>query len=452
MSNLFRKPTQLDEKKNKYEFLGFKYNPFPVDPAVKPNSKDERENGSIYMTALREEEIEQFRAIVLNSDSKINLLMDYAAYRGRGIGKTAFLNYLRKEINKDLGDSLTNGQQVLYAIYVNPGGEKKERKFAQLSKIIFEAIANEELLLITYCRLRANSGLLSEEILQQVTLENLATTLGNDSWLESNKINVYELDQKVGRQLSDAGVSIYKSNQSSLFNESFSNFRNLFSLEQSDLYWKKYGVDFVFSELIRIFKAADFSHVILLFDEAEKIIISQNFGERREFVDNLRFYFIDGSNENANTSFYKLVMTIHPNSQELLLTHWNAAGLDRFSELGGEGANANTIFFRPLKDKKLAVLLAKEYLIRARINYNGSAETALLPFEEDALEKAIEVADGIPGKFLKLLYNSIEQSTSERWTSIKIEQIENIWKKINDVEAKPSLPTEEMISTKVKML
>ncbi len=450
MNNIFRKPTTSDDKVNKYDFLGFKYNPFPVDPAVKPNSKDERENGSIYITELRSAEIQQFKGIVTQSESKINLLMDYAAYRGRGIGKTAFLNYLRKEINKDLGDSFTNSEQVLYAIYVNPGGEKKERKFAQLSKLIFEAILNEDLLLITYCRLRANTGIIPEKLLEQINYENLSTTLGDDNWLKNNGIDIWKLNQHVSKTLSHAGVTIFKNTQPLFYDESYVDFKNLFAIDKSDLYWKKYGVDFVFTELVRIFRAADFSHIILLFDEAEKIIISQNFGERREFCDNLRFYFIDGSNDNATSSLYKLVMTIHPNSQELLLTHWNAAGLDRFSELGGQGANANTIFFRPLKDKKLAVILAKEYLVRARIQeikYND-----LHPFEEDALEKAIEVADGIPGKFLKLLYNTIEQATSEGWEKIGAFEIENIWKKILDVESKSAPVTEEMLKTKTNLL
>ncbi len=450
MSTLFRKPVPIEEKKNKYDTLEFKHNPFPVDPAVKPYSKDERENGSIYMTDLREEEIQQFNDIVLNSDSKINLLMDYAAYRGRGIGKTAFLNYLRKEINKDLGDTFTKGQQVLYAIYVNPGGEKKERKFSHLSRIIYQSIMNDKLLLITFCRLRANSGLIPNEILQGVTYDNLSETLGNDSWLIQNNIDLQKVDHQVETILNEHGVTFFKSVEPNLFEHSFINFKKVFSVENTELYWKNYGVDFVFSELVRLFKAADFSNIILLFDEAEKIIISQNFGERREFCDNLRYYFIDGSNENATSHFYKLIMTIHPNSQELLLTHWNAAGLDRFSVLGGEGANANTIFFRPLKDKKLAVLLAKEYLTRARTNISNVSDE-LFPFEEEALEKAIEICDGIPGKFLKLLYNAIEQSLSENWDKITANRIENIWKKIIEADPKPTTAKSEMLQTKTNL-
>lgn len=451
MSSIFRKPTSVDDRKNKYEVFGFKHNPFPVDPAVKPYSKDERENGSIYMTELRKDEIQQFKKIVIDSTSKVNLLMDFAAYRGRGIGKTAFLNYLKKEINKDLGDEFTNGQQVLYAVYVSPGGEKKERKFNQLSRLIFDAICNEDLLLVAFCRLRAATGRIDDSILQKVNYSNLKETLYNEQWLAEQGVNTLELDRAVSRKLQEHGVSMIQQSQPALFDDPFIDVKRLFSIENSEYYWKRFGVEIVFSELVRIFKAADFSHIYLMFDEAEKIIISQNFGERREFADNLRYYFIDGSNENANSSFYKLLMTIHPNSQELLLSHWNAAGLDRFSQLGGDSASANTIFFRPLKDRKLAVQLAKEYLSRARMEsvHTGEAD-GLLPFDESSLERAIDISDGIPGRYLKLLHNAIEQAISDNKTKIDRQNIENIWKKIVEVESKPN-GAEEMTPTKTNM-
>lgn len=451
MSNLFRKPSQSVDA-NKYETIGFKYNPFPIDPAVKPNSQDERENGSIFMTDLRKDEIEQFKNVILQSKSKINLLMDYAAYRGRGIGKTAFLNYLKREINKDLGENLTQGTQVIYAIYFSPSGEKKERKFTQLSRLILDAVWNEELLLITFCRLRAATGLIDDKYLSQVTLDNLKETLGSRAWLEDKVEDVQELDNKVGQKLKENGVTIFNNTTSGgLFGDfQYYDVKSYFSYDKIDHYWKQYGAEFVFNEVVRIFMAAEFSHIYLFFDEAEKIIISQNFAERREFADNLRYYFVDGGNQNATSSFYRLLMTIHPNSQELLLTHWNAAGLDRFSALGGDGANANTIFFRPLKDKKLATQLASEYLNRARIDQSQNNDKSVTPFTEDALELAIEVSDNIPGKFLKLLYSAIEQSITDKWQSITKENIQNIWKRIVEVESNQKMP-EEMKGTKTQL-
>lgn len=446
MNNLFRKPVQTQAHENRYHVLGFKYNPFPVDPAVKPNSLDERENGSIYMASMRQEEIDKFKEIVISSESRINLLMDYAAYRGRGIGKTAFLNYIRKQINKDLGDEFTNGQQVLYAVYVNPGGEKKERKFSFLSRLIYDAIVKEDLLLITFCRLRANSGLIPDALLQNITSENLKETLGSNDWLRENGIDVRNIDRIVEEKIVSSGVSLFDTNHPTLFPSGYLNFQTAFSPENLEKIWKARGASIVFNELVRLFKAAEFSNIILLFDEAEKVIISQNFGERREFCDNLRYYFIDGSNDNANRRFYKLLMTIHPNSQELLLTHWNAAGLDRFSILGGEGAIANTIFFRPLKDKKMAVLLAKAYIERAKLDSHAEESgQELLPFNEQALETAIEISEGIPGKFLKLLYNAVELALTEKATVIDRDMINNIWKKISDVEYKKPIYTSEQL-------
>ena len=101
-NNLIRKPKVTIEQENQYKKLGFVQNPFPANPSVVPYSDDSRVNGSIFLESIRQEEIKAFRGHIVNSQNQIGLMMDYAAYKGRGIGKTAFLNYMKKSINKDL--------------------------------------------------------------------------------------------------------------------------------------------------------------------------------------------------------------------------------------------------------------------------------------------------------------------------------------------------------------
>ena len=101
MNNIsFRKPVET-KREDKYSRYGFKQNPFPFDPTVKPTSTDYRENGSVFLEELRSDELDEFKSRIVNSNTKIGFLMDYAAYRGRGIGKTAFLNYVKNIINID---------------------------------------------------------------------------------------------------------------------------------------------------------------------------------------------------------------------------------------------------------------------------------------------------------------------------------------------------------------
>jgi hypothetical protein len=185
-NNLLRRPKKVDEIENKYQFLGFTQNPFPNEPAVKPYSDDPRVNGSIFLEKIREEEIKDFKDHIVNASNKIGLLMDYAAYKGRGIGKTAFLNHMKKSINFDLGDNISNGDSVLYAIYVSPSVDKKSRSLSDVAHSIFTSMHKEGLFLTVFCRLRALSGLLDDVIDDTVNESTYEDTIDEDKWLVFN--------------------------------------------------------------------------------------------------------------------------------------------------------------------------------------------------------------------------------------------------------------------------
>ena len=118
MSNLLRRTTiprdKIDISSEKYKIFNLKQNPFPVNPGVTIGGDDKRENGSIYLKELRTREENTFENLLIPKPAqaepkRICFLMDFATRQGRGIGKTAFLNYQRKRIMDDLGDSLTEG-------------------------------------------------------------------------------------------------------------------------------------------------------------------------------------------------------------------------------------------------------------------------------------------------------------------------------------------------------
>src|SRR5215213_4387528 len=99
---------------DRYIKYGFSRNPFPSRPGVTINGDDARENGSIYTSELREKEADQFKKILIPSHKRpesktIAFLMDYATRQGRGIGKTAFLNYQKKSVNNDFGYNISEG-------------------------------------------------------------------------------------------------------------------------------------------------------------------------------------------------------------------------------------------------------------------------------------------------------------------------------------------------------
>lgn len=409
-NNLIRKPKISVEQENQYRKFGFLQNPFPANPSVVPYSDDPRVNGSIFLESIRQEEINAFRDHIVNSENQIGLMMDYAAYKGRGIGKTAFLNYMKKSINKDLGDEMSNGNSVIYAVYVAPSADNRNRTLSQVAHSIFTSMHKEGLFLTVFCRLRALSGLLDDVIDDTISESNYEETIANDSWLIEKGIDVTAVNSFVCKELAKAGLA---DDDVSLFSGTYSRFMEMLNDNPSEFFWKKEGLVFLFEKVEKLLKAAMFTNCIILLDEAEKMIQYQNFNERRAFCENLRTYFVDGNNSNAIDGFFKILLTIHPNSQELLMPHWAAAGLDRFCSLGGNTSSENTIFFKPLKNEpKVIRELAEIYLKASRVDKNDNSIT---PFTQEAIDYTMEKSTYILGKFLKYLYLLIEKAVKNNW-------------------------------------
>lgn len=447
-NNLLRKPQISNEVKNKYAELGFTQNPFPVEPTVKPDSDDERTNGSIFLEEIRRDEIEAFKKILVDGNNKLCVMMDYAAYRGRGIGKSAYLNYLKRHINEDFGYELTNGNAVLYAIYVAPTADDSNRSLSQITRYAYEFMQKDGIFFKIFCRLRAMTGYL-DELLQteeSVTLENIA----DDEWLSGKNINVDDMNQSVKSTMRDIGFDV----DTSLYpNFDFEDFNRLVCPIFSDFQWKKDGGNFFFNKLERLFKAAYFTNCIILLDEAEKLIQHQNFNDRRTFCENVRNYFIDGNTSNALDGFYKMLITLHPNSQELLMPHWSAAGLDRICSLGGGASNENTIFFKPLQDEDLQVNLALAYLDHSRSDEMSKGKPT--PFTKEALCYAMIKEDGIVGKYLRLLYLCVEKAVINGWSVIDKDKIDIVrgggTESIDSPEMTEQNVTETLPSAKIKL-
>lgn len=438
-TNLFWKNESKDsEEVNRYEKLGFKRNPFPFDPCVKPNSLNELENGQIYLSELRSSEEEQFSTLVVQKKGasqakKISLLMDYAAFRGRGIGKTAFLNHQLKKINADLGYSLTNGNETLFAVYVQPGGEKNERKFWQITRLIFESIFEQDIIHIALSRIIAFSNLLKSETLAKVNRENIKDTILNDDWLEEEGVDVQELNLQIKKSLEENGVNTELVHHFISIKRSHRYFRQIYLTEKNDTFWRSNENRILYNDLVKFFRTAGFTSGLIFFDEAEKIITAQNFQERRLFCDNLRYFFIDGASENVKQPFFRILLTIHPYSQELLNPHWNAAGLNRFVELGGDSAKHYTIFFNPL-NRESAIPLAGLYLNESRITKTTLEDTS--PFAKDALQEILVKAEGIPGRYLQFLHIAIELAIKGGWNIIGPKEIDLVIK--SDISERPA--------------
>lgn len=444
-----RKPkVRKTRKENPYQIYGFSQNPFPDKSSIVVGSGEELP----YLPDLRAEEEDKFEKLMVPHPDHphprtIGFLMDFATRRGRGIGKTVFLNWQRKRIMDDFGNSLTEGMHVLFAIHVTPV-PGRTRKFWQFTQLIAETLNEQEVIAKALWRLRFFSGIIPKEILEQ-TMRYPAETIGNDAWLRSQGVDVdFRLSHHIRRQLEQTGIRSDVAESLALSGHDPAIWNGRFLAQQSDYRWRSEGAKLVFDDLIFLFTLAGFTRGLVLVDEVEKIVTQQNIKERRTFVESIRYYFIDGPCENTRQDFYGLFLTIHPYLQELLAPHWEAAGLDRFAALSREFAESCTVYFEPLQ-RDSAVPLVRVYLDAARID--SSEKGALAPLEEPAVEEALALSGGVPGKMLKLLYEVMERAVEEQWDSIGAESVRRVAQALPPEVPEEEIDTQQLPPAKVDL-
>jgi hypothetical protein len=421
-----------------FEHFGLKQNPFPNLPGVVPDNDDPRVNGSIYQPDLRRVEQEKFERLLIPTPSRPDVdtmafLMDAATRFGRGVGKTAFLNHQRRRIMDDLGDTITGGAHVLFAAYVLPPSDGRCRKFWHLCRLVIEAMIDQGILAQALWRLRAFSEHIPAEVLAQVGGAP-QDTVGSDSWLRDQGVNVeFDLAPAVQRMLEASGVAEGLAEMLAGHGHTPGGFRAAFLRHQSEHAWRQHGGQWLFDELVRVFRRAEFTRGLLLVDDFERIVVHQTARERLSLVEDLRYYFIEGPFENVRARFYSALWTIHPYVQELLVGPWQQVGLERFCALGGELAAEHTIDFRPL-EAQAAVPLVMAYLDRSRLREQERGQ--LVPFDTDGVVEALRLVKGLPGYLLALLSRVMEHAAAKNWPSIDQERIREVYKE------EPPLPVE----------
>jgi hypothetical protein len=436
---LFRRaPSAPPAGPNPFERYGLKRNPFPNLPGVIPENDDPRINGSIYQADLRHVEQEKFDRLLIPTPGHpdaggMAFLMDCATRFGRGVGKTAFLNHQRQRIMTDLGNQVSQEAHVLFASYVLPPSDGRCRKFWQFCRLVFEHLNEQGILAQAVWRLRHFSGRLPDPVLTRIG-NDPQKTIGENSWLDSQGVNVdFDLTPTVKRMLVSEGVSEPLAEELALDGHSPEAFRAGFLRRQTEHVWRRQGGPWLFDELVRVFRKAQFTGGLHLVDDFERIVVHQSARERLSFVEDLRYYFIEGPFENVRHRFYSALWTIHPYVQELLVSHWQQVGLERFCALGGELAAEHTIDFRPL-EAQAAVPLVLAYLNCSRLREEDYGQ--LGPFDRDGLVEALRLVKGLPGYLLALLSRVMDHAVRKDWPSIDGERIREVYKE------EPPLPAE----------
>ncbi|MCP4150075.1 MAG: hypothetical protein GY757_20175 [bacterium] len=348
---------------------------------------------------------------------------------------------------KDFGEELSGGEEIMFSSYIAPIVGESYYHFWKLSRLFIQKFIHQDIISATVCRLRAFSGELPAELLETVG-DDLQSTVGNDDWLKKNGIDVGTLNHKVKIDLDKLNINPDLSESLAFFGYRNSLFLKYFN-SLSDAFWRKEGNNFLFNDLVKVFLYAGFSKGILLFDELEHVFPTLNRRDRRIFTDAIRYYFIDGDNENSRKSFFQLLLVVHPYLQELMIPHWDATGLERFAALAGEAAQNYTIYFKPIAEK-FAVPLALAYLDNSRIDNKGAS--SLYPFNEKILLEALQRTGKVPGKYLSFLHQIMKEAVEKDWDEINVAKMTEFVERkspmepeVDDIEPKP------MESAKVKL-
>jgi hypothetical protein len=434
---LFRQAPAPAAEINPYARYGFRWNPFPEKAGVLPGSEDPRLNGTIYVESARAQEQQRFEELLIPHPGRSVLpmafLMDTAQRKGRGIGKTAFLNHQRLRIMADLGDALSAGAHVLFAVHVFTPPSGNSRKFWQFARTLIESLNEQEVLARLLWRLRAFSGLIPGGVLERA--EDPRETIGDDGWLVRAGIDVEkELTPAVAKVLVGAGAEPELAQALAESGHVADKFRHEFLRHQSDHRWRQNAGRWLSADLVSAFRAGGFTRGLFLIDDFEKSVLEQNSRERRTFIDGLRYSFLDGPTPAAATGFYSFLWVLNPYIQELLIGDWNAAGLERFCAVGGERAARYTLDFLPLTPEA-APQLVLGYLDAARLEpaHRGS----LHPFDAEAVGEASRLNLGLPGFLLQHLHFAIERGLHENWDTIDTQRIRTLAAALTDASAGP---------------
>lgn len=429
-SPLIRRSTLSEPKDNLFGRFYLKDNPFPREAVINPKSEDPRLNGSIYVTKLREKEEKLFEEYLIPNPERqqprnLAFLMDYATRIGRGIGKSAFLLHQQRRIMKDLGGELSANTQVITAAHIMPShaGNSDVRNFTRFSRMLVTALNEMGCIEWAMWRLRATSTCIPPEVLEKIH-DDFGDTIGNNLWLDEHKVDTsFSLLFDIRNKLSQSGVSTETVEILAYHGHNSEDFEKNVLFVKSDSWWRKHGTHLLFHDLPLVFREAGINKTILLLDEVEKIIRKLNREERRSFIEDIRRYFIDGTSPSVKYNSYSLLLTIHPELQEIMVADWSASGLDRIAPIGGENTKKYTILFHPIESVEVTKELIIAYLDEFR-DENGERHK-LYPFTDNAVIKIFESWGGVPGILLNRLFLLMEEAVKQDWRQISASEIIN---------------------------
>ncbi|MFE3868001.1 hypothetical protein ACFX5E_07925 [Flavobacterium sp. LS2P90] len=431
MKNLLKKPTSeiSDDKKTRYEIFNLKENPFPNTPFVNKVSPDDRYNGRIYESKIREAErtqiIENFVKEPQSNPNHIRLgyIIDNS-YVGRGNGKSAFTLDLIDKINFDYSLDISNDVNKCFGLHISPLPSGKSKTFYDFVDLIFEEIINKNL--INYCLASLRLEVIIEKFSDQIDLEkdfedqkDLVSKLNSSHFFKGKNFTISDITREFYQKKEFSKISA-----DFILNRDKNNFYGSNVANQDD--FKKYfeglkkgkqRIDFIFNDLVLFFEASGFNGSYIIIDDFERIPDFQSEKLKQEFALEIRTNFFDGVLENARIGFYNLILVLHAGVPRLVEKSWSTSGMERRSPMLSENGDISKhiIYFNKLNYNQARSLL-EIYLEKYRIH--PTPENKIFPFTEKAIELIAEKSEYNASTILERAFSLIEKAIIEEIAEI----------------------------------
>jgi len=362
-----------------YEVYGLRENPFPRVPILAPESRDPRENGSIFCVNARAAEIKAFEEKYIGTKTSFDdrfragfLWAEGGRTSGRGMGKTALGIYMKHKINDGYGKNYFGGSEKIFCSYISFPKELK-------AKIDFVYRAS----------LRA--------FIKEGLFAHVQSTSGKAALTSAG----------VGEELSAAIVG----NQGKEYLEGLSRY----SLEVFSTAWDTKFLtklpDLFLNQTVRALETAGFKGGILLIDDVENLTDKSTPREVEPFIKDFGNAFFRAGYEARN--FFTLVLTTHDQSAQKISQAWTVAGLSAAFPLS-ERSQASILVPKP--DMGQCIDIVAQYLQHYR-KKEYKPPSNVHPFGRSTVEGVIEEAAYHPrrflGRFNRLVVEALSAGISE---------------------------------------
>lgn len=408
---------------SRYASLGLRDMPFPSDPVVDPYSHDPRRNGTIYAVSPVKDEIEKFERLLIDPDDFANratlayLWSKGDQQSGRGVGKTALLQYFRQRINIDWGKTEFSGRQSAVVVYVSFPSQVDRRWMEQLALSALVDVCQSRVLHDSRALLRLES-LSSDQVDAVLSFgggDPDPSQLLNDSALAAAGVEPSEIDSSIADRLVTEGVERPAAVALSrgVFDEYLRSFRRDRQLKPLYVPRDTRILDFsrrlLFDDIVNYLRTAGFAGGYLFIDDIENLVDQMPRRGRIEFAKEFGLCTVRPGYANTAYRFFSCVLTTHQQASVGLAQAWGDAGLAAIAPLNPTSPNSVEL---PLPNRNQAKDIVVAHLDYYRIAANAAG--AIAPFTEEGIEALMRNQENPhPRAMLTDAYRAVTRAAQE---------------------------------------